>query len=92
MKLTITEFETLTLADGPPKGPFVKLVSVDETSRPRRERVRLLDNVTNKLVSYPSGRVRWFGSEAAADEWIAEHQKKKTKRAKFRPRNYSERP
>jgi hypothetical protein len=88
MKLTFTEFPPLT--GGPARGPFVKLVSEDANARPRRVRVRILDEETNKLVAYPSGRVRWFGSEDAADEWIRSQSKPKTRNA--RPRNYSERP
>jgi len=34
--------------------------------------VRILHDSTNRLVSYPNGRARWFGSEAAADAWIRE--------------------
>lgn len=90
MKLQITEFAPLTPSDGPPRGPFVKLVEEDANARPRRVRVRILDNTTNKVVAYPGGRVRWFGSEAAADEWISA-QSKKPARA-FRPRNYRGRP
>jgi hypothetical protein len=51
---------------------FVKL-SEPDPGRPRgRERVRILHDSTNRLVSYPNGRARWFGSEAAADAWIRE--------------------
>ncbi len=69
--------------------PYVKMISEDP-GRPRGSvRVRILDETTNKLVTYPSGRVRWFGSEAAADDWISA-QAPEPARA-FRPRNYSER-
>lgn len=91
MKLAFTEFAPLAPSDGPPRGPFVKLIDEDRNARPRgRVRVRILDNTTNKLVAYPGGRVRYFGSEAAADDWIAT-QAKRAARA-FRPRNYTRRP
>lgn len=49
---------------------FVKLVEQDPGRPNGRVRVRLLDEHTNKLVAYPNGRTRYFGSEADADEWI----------------------
>jgi hypothetical protein len=74
--------------------PFVKMVSEDRARSHGRVRVRILDEVTNKFVAYPSGRVRWFASEAAADDWIAAQRKEPTAfpAKPFRPRNYSERP
>lgn len=68
--------------------PFVKMMKEDAKRSHGRVRVQILDETTNRLVAYPSGRVRWFGSEAAADEWIATQQK--TTRPTYRPRNYSE--
>jgi len=68
--------------------PFVKMMVEDPKRSHGRVRVRILDEATNKLVTYPSGRVRWFGSEAAADEWIASQTPPKT-RPTYRPRNYS---
>jgi hypothetical protein len=70
--------------------PFVKMIEEDTGRPPGRVRVRILDETTNKLVAYPSGRVRWFGSEEAADEWI--RQQRQAASREFRPRNYSERP
>jgi hypothetical protein len=50
---------------------YVKL-SEWEAGRPNgRLRVRILNDRTGQLVCYPNGRTRWFGSEEAADEWIA---------------------
>jgi hypothetical protein len=71
--------------------PFVKMISEDPARSNGRVRVRILDESTNKLVTYPSGRVRWFASEDAADEWIRT-QAPQQRRATYRPRNYSERP
>lgn len=74
--------------------PFVKMISEDPARAHGRVRVRILDETTNKLVTYPSGRVRWFGSEEAADEWIRkvrDARKQRAELSQFRPRNYSER-
>lgn len=84
---------------GPRTGPYVKMIEEDPNARPRgRSRVKIFDEATNKLVTYPSGRVRWFASEAAADEWIRIANAVKTLRASgenftksFRPRNYARR-
>jgi len=74
--------------------PYVKLIEQDPARSHGRVRVRILDDATNKLVCYPSGRVRWFASEDAADDWIKSQQEKPTasRMQTFRPRNYSERP
>jgi len=65
---------------------FVKMCATDAERSHGRTRVRILDTTTNKLVTYPSGRVRWFGSEEAADEWI---RSLRAKPRAFRPRVYS---
>jgi len=49
---------------------FVKLTENDAGRPGGRTRVRILHDATNRFVSYPDGRTRYFGSEAAADEWI----------------------
>jgi hypothetical protein len=69
---------------------FVKMISEDPGRPSGRVRVRILDESTNKLVAYPSGRVRWFGSEEAADEWICAQRRLPPRT--FRPRNYSGEP
>lgn len=91
MKLT-------THSIGPRTGPYVKMVEEDTSRSHGRTRVKIFDEATNKLVTYPSGRVRWFASEAAADEWIRVANAANLLRASgenfaksFRPRNYARR-
>lgn len=64
---------------------YVKWPQPDPARSSGRVRVRVLDTSTGKLVTYPSGRVRWFGSEDAADQWI--EAKTRTSARPFRPRN-----
>jgi len=68
---------------------FFKMAAPDPERSHGRTRFRILDGATNKLVTYPSGRVRWFASEAAADDWIRSQQ---TPVRPFRLRNYSRSP
>lgn len=49
---------------------YVKLSEPDPGRPHGRERIRILHEAKNRLVSYPNGRARWFGSEDAADAWI----------------------
>lgn len=51
---------------------FVKLSDPDEGRPPGRYRVRILHDATNRIVSYPDGRTRYFGSEDDAEAWIVE--------------------
>jgi hypothetical protein len=50
---------------------FVKLIETDPGRPNGRLRVRVLNDRTNELVTYPGGRTRYFGSEEDADAWIA---------------------
>lgn len=49
---------------------FVKLIEQDPGRPHGRLRVRILNDRTNQLVTYPGGRTRYFGSEEEADAWI----------------------
>jgi hypothetical protein len=49
---------------------WVKLTEYDPGRPNGRLRVRVLNDRTNQIVTYPNGRTRFFGSEEDADEWI----------------------
>jgi len=70
---------------------FLKRIETDPARSSGRVRVKILDTEAGRFVTYPSGRVRWFGSEAAADDWIAQVTRPRRALERFRPRNFSRR-
>lgn len=63
---------------------WVKLSERDPGRPNGRVRVRLLNETTNELVTYPNGRTRWFGSEDEADAWIKAARSKPPSRENLR--------